>query len=98
MRDTAGEVKTNSSVTYSRGALHMDEQRQDDQLEPTYNSSVPIQDVALKTYRKRCTGGERESGRSVLLVRHDDDDDIQNTHSSLGIITLRISQFQLTFQ
>ncbi len=28
----------------------MDEQRQDDQLEPIYNSSVPIQDVALKTY------------------------------------------------
>ena len=28
----------------------MDKQRQDDQLEPTYNSSVPIQDVALKTY------------------------------------------------
>ena len=31
----------------------MGEQRLDDQLEPTYNSSVPIQDVALKTYRKR---------------------------------------------
>ena len=44
----------------------MDEQRQDDQLEPAYNSSVPIQDVALKTYRKRRTikrGGERGSGR-----------------------------------
>ena len=26
----------------------MDEQKQNDQLEPTYNSSVPIQDVALK--------------------------------------------------
>ena len=49
----------------------MDEQRQDDQLEATYNSSVPIQDVALKTYRKRWTiekGGERESGRSVLMA------------------------------
>ena len=33
----------------------MDEQRQDVQLGPTYNSSVPIQDVALKTYRKRRT-------------------------------------------
>ena len=35
--------------------------RQDDQLEPTYNSSIPILDVALKTYRKRWTiekGGE----------------------------------------
>ena len=27
----------------------MDKQRQDDQLEPIYNSSVPIQDIALKT-------------------------------------------------
>ena len=26
----------------------MDEQRLDDQLEPIYNSSVPIQDTALK--------------------------------------------------
>ena len=53
----------------------MDEQRQDDQLEPVYNISVPIQDVALKTSRERQTGGERGSGRSVLAVRHDDDDD-----------------------
>ncbi len=55
----------------------MDEQRQDDQLEPTYSSSVPIRDVALKTCRKqwaigRC--GERGSGISVLIARHDDDD------------------------
>ena len=45
----------------------MDEQRQNDQLEPTYNSSVPIQDVASKTYRERWTietGGLREPGRS----------------------------------
>ena len=39
MQDTAGEVGTNSFVTYSSGPLHMAEQRQDDQLEPTYNSS-----------------------------------------------------------
>ena len=38
---------------YSCGALHMDEQRQDDQHEPTYTSSVPIRDLALKTYRKQ---------------------------------------------
>ena len=54
--------------------LHMDEQRQDDQLERTYNSSVPTQDVALKTYRERwtiekCCG--RGSGRSVLAAQHD---------------------------
>ncbi len=30
MRDTAGEVRTNSLVTYFCGPLHMDEQRQDD--------------------------------------------------------------------
>ena len=31
----------------------MNEQGQNDLLEPTYNSSVPIQDEALKTYRKQ---------------------------------------------
>ena len=56
----------------------MEEQTQDDQLEPIYNSSMSIQDVALKTCREQWTietGGERGSGRSVLAVRHDDDDD-----------------------
>ena len=56
----------------------MDKQRQDDQLEPTYNSSAPIQDVALKTYRKRwmiVMGGVKESGRSTLVSQYDDDDD-----------------------
>ena len=60
------------------GSRHMDEQRQDIQLGPTYNSSVPIQYVALKTYQKRWTikrGGGRGSGRSVLMARHDDNDD-----------------------
>ena len=56
----------------------MNEQKQDDQLEPIYNCSVPIQDVALKTYREQWTiemDGGRRSGRSVLAVRHDNDDD-----------------------
>ena len=56
----------------------MDEQNQNDQLEPTYISSVPIRDVALKTYQKRWTienGGGRGSGISVLMMRHDDDED-----------------------
>ena len=56
----------------------MDEQRQDDQLEPTYNSSVPIQDVTLKTCRKRWAiekGGGRGLGIFVLMARHDDGDD-----------------------
>ena len=53
MQDSTGEIGTKLQVTYSYGPLHMELQRQDDQLEPTYNSSVPIPDVALKTYRKR---------------------------------------------
>ena len=54
----------------------MDEQKEDDQQEPTYNSSVPIQDVAFKTYRERWTiekGGGKGSGRSALAVQHDGD-------------------------
>ena len=56
----------------------MDVQRQDDQLEHTYSSSVPIRDVALRINRKQWTierGGGRGSGISVLTARHDDDDD-----------------------
>ena len=50
------------------------------QPEPTSNSSVPIRDVAPKTYRKQWTigrGGEKGSWISVLMARHDDDDDIE---------------------
>ena len=57
----------------------MDEQKQDDLLEPINNSSVPIQDIACKTSREQWTietGGERGSGRSELAMRHDDDNDI----------------------
>ena len=71
MRDTAGEVGTGSWVMYSYGPLYMDEQM----LEPTYNSSVPIQDV---TQRKQWTiekGGRKGSGISVIMTRHDDNDD-----------------------
>ena len=76
MWDTAGDVGTSSKVMYPCGPLHMDEQTQDDQLEPTYHSSEPIRDVALKTCRKQWTmgrGDERGSGISVLMARHDDD-------------------------
>ena len=51
---------------------------QDVQLEPTYNNSVPIQNVALQTCRKRWTierGSKKGSGISVLMARPDDDDD-----------------------
>ena len=56
----------------------MAEQKQDDQLEHTYNSYVRIRDVALKTRLRRWTIGrsdERGSEISVLAARHDDDDD-----------------------
>ena len=49
----------------------MDEQKLDDQPKPTYHSSVPIQDAALKACWKQWTigrGGERESGMSVLMA------------------------------
>ena len=71
---SAGEVGTNSWVMYSCRPLHMDKQRQDVQLEPTYSSSVPIRDVALRICRKQWTigkCGERGSGISVLIARHD---------------------------
>ena len=60
----------------------MDEQRQDDLLERTYISSVLIENVTLKIYRKRWTI-EKSGGRglriSVLAVQHDDDDDDDNS-------------------
>ena len=53
MRDPAEEVGTNSWATYSSEPLH--EQRLSDQLEAIYNSSVAIQNVALKTYQEPWT-------------------------------------------
>ena len=73
MQDTAGEAGMSSY-----GPCHMAEQKQDDQLEPTYSSSVRILDVALRTSQKLCTigrNGERGSGISVLAARHDDGDE-----------------------
>ena len=57
----------------------MAEQKQGDQLEPTYSSSVKIRDVALRTCQKRWTIGrsdERGSEISVLVARQDDDDEM----------------------
>ena len=76
VRDTAGEVGTSSYGMYSCGPLHMDEQRQDNQLEPTYSRSVPIGDVTQKTYRKQWTterSGQRGLGIYKLIERSDDD-------------------------
>ena len=56
----------------------MDEQKQDNQLEPIYSSSVPVWNISLKTYQKQSTiekGGEKGSGISLLMARHVDDDD-----------------------
>ena len=62
---------------FSYGPCHMAEQKQGDQLEPTYSSSVRIPDVALRIHQKRWTIGrsdERGSGISMLVAQHDDDD------------------------
>ena len=51
MQDTAGEAGTSSYVMFSNGPPHMAEQKQGDQLEPTYSSSVRIRDVARSDER-----------------------------------------------
>ena len=54
----------------------MDEQRQDNLLEPIYNSSLMIQDIAWKTFQERWMikmGGKRGSGRFMLAAGHDND-------------------------
>ena len=67
------------------------QEKQDDQLERTYNSYVRIRDVALKTCQWRWMigrSGERGSGISVLVARHDDDDDdIYFTYPYQGYVT-----------
>ena len=77
----------------------MDEQKQDDQLEPIYNNSVLIQDIALKTSRERWTietGNERGSGKSVLSAWHNDDDDIYDI-SPIYIEIIFISTMYLCY-
>ena len=44
-----------NAVFSKRGPHNMDEQKQDEQLQPIYNSCVPIEDVTLKTSRKLWT-------------------------------------------
>ena len=92
MQDTAGEVGTSSLVMYSYEPLHMAEQKQGDQLELTYSSSVRIRGAALRTCWMRWTigrEGERGSGISVLMARQDDDDgnpEIQKFLSRFNLI------------
>ena len=55
---------------------HMVGQTQDDQHENASSTYVRIQDVALKTCRRRWTigrSGERGSGISIPATQHDDD-------------------------
>ena len=68
-----------------------DEQKQDDQLERTYTSSMRMRNVALRTCQKRWTigkSGERGSGIFVLVAWHDDDDDVDK-FTKQTIVTLR---------
>ena len=57
---------------------HIAGQKQNDQHEHTLRSYVRIRDVALETCQRRWTigkSGERGPGISVLVARHDDDDE-----------------------
>ena len=63
----------------------MHQQTQDDQIEPTCSSSVQIRGVDLKTCRKQWAivkGGEKVSGISMLMARHDENDDISSVSSA----------------
>ena len=96
-QDTAGEARTNSSVMYSNGPPHMAKQKQDDQLEHTYSSYVRIRDVTLKTCQKRWMIGrssERGSRISVLVARHDDDDDLDRRNTWNHIILYKSFVFR----
>ena len=72
---------------------HMAELKQDDQLEHTHSSYVRIQDVALKTCRRRWTigrSGERGSRISVLAARHNDDKSIIICHIKWYQVTIML--------
>ena len=49
----AGHCWRSRDEIISDGPLHIAEQKQGDQLEPTYNRSVRIRDVALRTCQKQ---------------------------------------------
>ena len=78
MRNTAGELRTNSLATFFYGLLHTDVKVFVYQQEPIYNSSVRKPGVFQKACWKGWmieTNRERESGRPVLAAWHHDDDD-----------------------
>ena len=66
---------------YSCGPPHRDKQVLGEQLEPIYNSSVFTQDTAWKTFQEQWTiekSDKRCSGKSVLVARHDDEEEAKN--------------------
>ena len=70
---------------------HMAKQKQGDQLEPTYGSSVRIRGVALRTCQKWWTIGrssETGSRASVLVAKQDDDDDFHRNPESFSPFNL----------
>ena len=71
---TAGEVGTKPLVMYSYGPLHVAKQKQGDQLEPTYSSSVRTLGVTLRTCQKRCPIGMVRDIRADGTIRWWDDD------------------------
>ena len=78
MRETAGEVRIESSVTLSYGNRYMDVPVFADQEEKSYNSSVWTRGIVWRIYHERWrigTTGENESGKCMLAARRDDDDD-----------------------
>ena len=59
----------------SYGPPHIAGQKQDNQHEHIFSSYERIRDVALKTWQRRWTigkSGERGTGISFLVIRHDD--------------------------
>ena len=86
----------------------MDEQELGSKLEPIFNSSVLIQDVAWNTCRERWTiekNEERGSGKSVLVAWHDDDDiymyiiNFPPTHGAVilyNVVLMRVTRCKQT--
>ena len=80
------DVVLTTKTNFSHGPLHTDVRVLPDQQELIYNTSVRIQDVDKKTYRKRWmieTENERKSGKSILAAWHDDDDDDDDKNTTI---------------
>ena len=81
MLDNVGEGKTNSYVTffYRHTSVGRHGYASVGRLTGTYQHQLCTNiDIVWRTSRERWmigTNGERESGKSLLAVRHDDDDD-----------------------